>query len=110
MKPLEYKGYLGSVEYEDTYLYGKILLINDLVTFEGDSIKELKAAFEESVDDYLATCQELGKEPDKPFKGTFNIRMSPEWHKDLSAIACREETSLNALILRAVKHEYFATA
>lgn len=104
MKPLQYNGYLGSVEcsFEDKCLHGKILYINDLVTYEAETVSELEAAFEESVDDYLATCAEVGKDPDKSFKGTFNVRMTPELHKAAAVAAGTQETTLNEFVSQAV--------
>lgn len=79
----QHKGYLGSIELslEDEVLHGKLLYINDLVTYEGDTIPELKTAFIESVEDYISFCEKSGKSPEKPFKGSFNIRIPPELHR-----------------------------
>ncbi|WP_136468883.1 type II toxin-antitoxin system HicB family antitoxin [Flagellimonas onchidii] len=100
---LEYKGYFGSVEYSsaDGVLHGKIIGTNDLVTYQGSSVKELKGAFEESVDGYLETCRELGKEPNKFFKGVFNVRTSTETHRELSIMAEKKKMKLNELVNRA---------
>jgi predicted HicB family RNase H-like nuclease len=104
MKPLQYNGYLGSVEcsFEDGCLHGKILYINDLVTYEAETVPALEAAFRESVDDYLETCAEIGKDPDKSFKGTFNVRMTPEQHKAAAVAAGLQETTLNDFVSQAV--------
>lgn len=104
MKPLQYKGYLGAVDcdLEENCLYGKILHINDLVTYEAETPAGIKTAFEESVDDYLATCAEVGKDPDKSFKGTFNVRMAPELHKAAAVEAALQETTLNDFVSQAV--------
>lgn len=82
-KMLNYKGYFGSIEVsiEDGILHGKIQCINDIVTYEAETPNELKSAFEEAVTDYLETCKELGKSPDKPMSGSFNIRIGSELHK-----------------------------
>ncbi len=74
---LRYKGFIGSIEIsiEDDCLHGKLLFINDLVTYEARTPNQLQAEFESAVEDYLTTCKELGRSPDKPFKGTFNIRV-----------------------------------
>jgi predicted HicB family RNase H-like nuclease len=66
---IEYKGYRGIIEYsdQDSVLYGKIIGVDDLVNFEGTSVEEIKSAFFNAVDDYLETCKELGKNPDKEF-------------------------------------------
>ena len=104
MKPLSYNGYLGSGEcsFEDGCLHGKILHINDLVTYEGQTVPELEAAFKESVDDYLATCADSGKDPDKSFKGTFNVRMTPELHKAAAVSAAVQNIKLNEFVSQAV--------
>ena len=112
MKCLEYKGYIGSIEvdFEENFLHGKLLHIRDLVTYEGSSPEELRQAFEESVDFYLEDCAETGVEPDKPFKGSFNIRVSPELHKELAMCARSLNRSLNdyvGFILR--NHHSFDT-
>ena len=103
---LTYKGYLGTVNFDadDEAFHGKINGINDLITFEGQSVKELKKAFEEAVDDYLKTCQELGKQPDKTYKGSFNVRISTELHRKASAIATKKQISLNDFVKRAIHY------
>ena len=97
---LEYKGYFGSIEFsnEDDCFYGKILGINDLVTFEGSSVEEIRAAFREAVDDYLLMCERVGKEPEKTYKGSFNVRIDPELHKKASILAQTRHISLNQFI------------
>ena len=101
---LEYKEYYGSVEFsgEDDVFFGKIEGINDLVSFEGQSVSELKQAFHESVDEYLAFCKDLGKNPDKTFKGVFNVRVSAEIHKALYMISVRKNKPLNAIIKKGL--------
>ena len=96
-KVMEYKGYQGSVDFslEDRVLHGKILHINDLVTFEAESIAALEEAFREAVEDYLEFCEEEGVDPDKPCSGTFNIRVGPDIHRRLSLVAARTGVSLN---------------
>ena len=70
---IKYKDFIGSVHFssEDEVFFSKIEGINDLVTFEGTSVRELKEAFQETVEDYLSLCQELGKNPHKSYKGSF---------------------------------------
>ena len=101
---LKYKNYIGSVEYDltDKCLYGKILFIDDLVTYEGETIEELENAFHEMVDDYLETCKELGKKPQKAYSGSFNVRTGPRIHQALAEIAELENISLNKLIVNIV--------
>jgi len=97
---LKYKDFFGSVEYsaDDDCFCGKIIGTTDLVTFEGDSVESLKAAFVEAVDDYLALCKEAGKEPQKTYKGSFNVRISPDLHKEAVMLASRKGISLNAFV------------
>lgn len=101
---LEYKGYFGSAEIslEDNVLYGKLLHIKDVISYEGATPDALEHAFREAVNDYLATCEACGDAPDKPFKGTFNVRVSPELHRELAVRAVKLETSLNELTTRAI--------
>jgi predicted HicB family RNase H-like nuclease len=100
---LNYKNYYGSVEFSvrDNILFGSIIGIDDLVTYEAESVEELKKAFEESVEDYLETCQTLGKAPDKYFKGVFNVRTSNEKHRALAIIAEKNKLKLNDLVNKA---------
>jgi predicted HicB family RNase H-like nuclease len=103
---LKYKNYIGSVNFnaDDKVFFGKIFGINDLVTFEGETVKELTNAFNESVDDYLATCKELNKEPNKTFKGSFNIRLSKELHKKAAIVASQRSISLNDFVKKAIEY------
>lgn len=100
---LEFRGYQGTVEYsaEDNCLFGQIIGINDLVNYEALEVSELKKAFEEAVTDYLETCTELGKEPEKIFKGVFNVRTSKQVHKKLALLAARKNMKLNELATKA---------
>ncbi|HCG6617011.1 TPA: type II toxin-antitoxin system HicB family antitoxin [Vibrio parahaemolyticus] len=106
-KLLKYKGFSGSVtcSIEDEVIYGKIECINDLVTYEAESMSELKAAFEEAVDDYIETCEMLGKSPDKPMSGTFNIRIGSELHKKAHLASKDVNVSLNDFIKIAIEEK-----
>src|SRR5580692_11131536 len=103
---LEYKGYYASLHFssEDEVFYGKLLGIDDLVNFEGASVKELKKAFHEAVNDYLETCKELGKEPNKTYKGTFNIRITTDLHKEAAVFAASRNISLNDFVKTAIHY------
>jgi len=103
---LEYNGYSGSIEVsiEDKCLHGKILFIADIVTYEADNVIELENQFRAAVDDYLLTCQEIGKEPQKPFKGSFNIRITPLLHRKAALSAANEGISLNELTSKAIEY------
>ncbi len=93
-----YKGYDLEIKacYEDNLLYGCISNIKDIVTFQGTTTKEIYEAFKEAVDDYLDTCKEMGEEPDKPFSGIFNIRTTPDIHRDCVLAAKSRGESLNS--------------
>ncbi len=101
---LEYKGYVGTVEFsaEDKVFFGKIQGINDLIIFEGESVSELENSFRESVDDYLETCEEVGKEPNKTFRGSFNVRVDKKVHKKLFMLAAKKGLNLNQLVNKSL--------
>ena len=103
---LQYKGYYASLHFssEDDVFYGKLLGIDDLVNFEGASVKELKKAFHEAVEDYLVTCEELGKEPNKTYKGSFNVRVSTDLHKAAAVFAAINNISLNDFVRTAINY------
>lgn len=102
---MDYNGYQGTIEVstEDDCIFGKILHIEDLVTYEAKSPKELEAAFLGAVNDYIVFCKEEGREPNKPFKGSLNIRIGEEIHKDASMLAARLGISLNDFIKESIK-------
>ena len=107
MDIIESNGFIGSVHYsdEDQVFYGKIEGVNDLVTFEGTSVKELKEAFKEAVEDYIELCEELEKDPHKSFKGSLNIRIKPELHRKAFQTAKVSNITLNQLISKAIERE-----
>ena len=94
---LEYKGYHGAVEfdYDAGILFGEVIGLVDVVTFQGKSVEELERSFKDSVDEYLKFCEELHRKPEKPFSGKFNVRISPNLHRSLAVQARRENRSLN---------------
>ena len=102
-----YKDFIATIHYStiDEVFFGKIEGINDLVTFEGENVKDLKKAFEEAVDDYIELCKEVGKEPMKSFKGSFNIRISRELHVKAFEKALIEGKSLNQFVQQAIEKE-----
>ncbi len=101
---MKYQDYIGSAHYsaEDEVFYGEIEGINDLISFEGSSVKELKSAFEEAVLDYLELCKLNGKEPEKTYKGTFNVRIKPELHKQAAQKALTQGKTLNQYVEEAI--------
>lgn len=97
---MEYKGYVAKVEFdnEGEVFYGEVINLRDVITFEGESVAELKQAFEDSVEDYLAFCAERGESPEKPYSGKFSIRLDPELHRKISVKARLANKSLNSWI------------
>ncbi|HEY8505128.1 MAG TPA: type II toxin-antitoxin system HicB family antitoxin [Gemmataceae bacterium] len=95
-----YKGYTGRVEFDDEaeIFHGEVTNTRDVITFQGKSVAELRRAFRDSVEDYLAFCKERGEEPDKPFSGQFVTRVSPELHRKISRAAALSGKSLNAWV------------
>lgn len=108
MGNLKYKGYIGSVEFseEDSCLFGKVLgMSKDCITYEGETIGELKRDFEGAIDDYIASCKARGVEPRKAFSGTLNIRISPEIHSRIAVLAQEAGTTINSFIKSALENQ-----
>jgi predicted HicB family RNase H-like nuclease len=102
---MEYRGYLGKVEYDDdaALFHGEVINTRDVITFQGKSVAELKKAFRDSVDDYLAFCEERGAEPDKPYSGQFVTRIPPELHRQAAIAATLDGKSLNAWVTEKLR-------
>jgi predicted HicB family RNase H-like nuclease len=102
---MEYKGYVGKVEFDDEAgnFYGEVQGTRDVITFQGRSVDELRTAFQESIDDYLAFCKERGEEPNKPFSGQFVTRIPPELHREVNLAASISGKSLNAWIVEQLQ-------
>lgn len=94
---LMYKGYMGHVEFDDEadIFHGEVINTRDVITFQGKTVAEIKKAFRESVDGYLAFCKKRDEEPEKPFSGKFNLRLDPELHKQVYIAAKQHHMSLN---------------
>ena len=97
---MEYKGYLGKVEYDDDagIFHGEVINLRDVITFQGESVDELRRAFQESVDDYLDFCAARGEKPEKPYSGKFMLRIPPELHRKISLEAKSADKSLNSWV------------
>jgi predicted HicB family RNase H-like nuclease len=97
---MEYKGYLGKVEFDEAagVFHGEVINTRDVITFEGASVQELRRALRGSIDDYLAFCASRGEEPDKPYSGQFVARISPALHRQINAAAATAGKSLNAWV------------
>ncbi|MCH5262427.1 MAG: type II toxin-antitoxin system HicB family antitoxin [Lachnospiraceae bacterium] len=102
---LSYKNYNGTVEYssEDNCLFGKVIGLKSLLSYEGDSVQALEQDFHTVIDEYLADCKERNVQPEQPYKGSFNVRISPELHRNLAAYALGCGKSLNAAVEEAIR-------
>lgn len=102
---LNYKGYVGHVEFDDeaNVFHGEVINMRDVITFQGTTPEELKIAFKESVDDYLEFCKKRKENPEKPFSGKLNLRLSPELHKAAYISAKSHGKSLNNWICETIK-------
>jgi predicted HicB family RNase H-like nuclease len=102
---LTYKDYYTTVSFDaqQGYLYGKIEGIVDLVTFEADDPHEAQAAFQEAVDDYLVFCADVGKTPDRVYRGEFNVRIDPKLHRSADKCAAEQDKSLNQFVEDAIR-------
>lgn len=103
---LIYKGYIGQVEFDDDadIFHGEVINTRDIITFQGKTVAEIKKAFRDSIDDYLAFCKERNEQPDKPFSGKFNLRIDPDLHRQVYIVAKQHKMSLNQWVAEAIKH------
>jgi predicted HicB family RNase H-like nuclease len=106
---LQHRDYDGSVEYsaEDKMLHGRVLGIRDMISYGGTSIRELDRNFRDAIDDYIASCEKRGKQPNIPYKGSFNVRVAMELHQRAARYAEEHRIALNAVVQKALS-EYLA--
>ena len=104
---LKYKNYIGHVtlDEEADIFHGEVINTRDVITFQGKTVDEIKTAFIDSVEDYLAFCHARNEEPERPFSGKFNVRLDPTLHRDAYIEAKRRRISLNTLVTEAIRHE-----
>lgn len=106
---MEYKGYLATIEYDDSVglLHGKVVNAGPypIVTFEASDVEGLKREFQISIEDYLAWCKEDGAEPQRPFSGKLNLRLGAELHQRVAISAARNGMSINSWIVGALQRE-----
>lgn len=102
---MEYKGYIGKVEYDDHagIFHGEVINLRDVITFQGETVEEIRQAFRESVDDYLEFCADRGEEPEKPFSGKFMLRIPPELHRKIYVRAKTSDKSLNSWVAEVLE-------
>lgn len=104
---LKYRGYHGQIEFsaEDNLFVGHVIGIQDSLNFHGSSIDEITASFHDCIDGYLEMCEAFGREPDKEYKGSFNVRISPPLHRSAAIQAEAEGKSLNQFIQEAIEEK-----
>ena len=102
---MQYKGYRAAVTFDDSagVFHGEVVDTRDVITFEGDSVEQLRKEFEVSIDDYLAVCAERGREPDRPYSGKIPLRVAPQVHRAAAAAAKSEGKTLNAWLAETVE-------
>ncbi|MDR0442823.1 MAG: type II toxin-antitoxin system HicB family antitoxin [Treponema sp.] len=104
---MEYKGYIGTLEYDAKakIFHGDIINTRDVITFQGTTVDEIERAFRDSIDDYITWCEEEGVSPEKPYSGKFNIRLSPELHKEIAIQSKKLRMSINSFVEKAISDE-----
>jgi predicted HicB family RNase H-like nuclease len=102
---MKHRGFTGSydISFDDDCLHGRVLFIDDLISYEGATPAELKQAFIDAVDRYIAHCETTGKAPNKPYSGTFNVRVGAELHRSAARCARQRGMTLNELIVSALQ-------
>ena len=105
MSTMTYKGYQAAIEFDDEaeIFHGEVTGLRDVITFQGRSVAELKKAFRDSVEDYLAFCKERGEKPEKSFSGQFMVRTGPQAHRMAVLAARAKGVSLNAFVTTAIE-------
>jgi predicted HicB family RNase H-like nuclease len=104
---MEYKGYIGNVIFDDEakIFHGEVINTRDVITFQGRSVEELERAFSDSIDDYIKWCLEEGVNPEKPYSGRFNLRISPDLHRKIALAALQHNLSINKYVEKALLDE-----
>lgn len=106
---MEYQGYIATVEYDDSVerLHGRVVNTGSypIATFEATDVRELRAEFEQSVDEYLASCREDGVEPAAPFSGKLQLRLGSELHRRVAQAAAASGQSINSWITQVLAAE-----
>lgn len=102
---LEYKKYIAQLDFdlEDSIIVGKVVNTKDIISFHASNLPEVQQAFRDIIDTYLEACEGEGIDPSKPYSGKFNLRITPDLHRELSVEAAQEGVSLNDLTAQLLK-------
>ena len=108
---MTYKGYIARIEFDsrDNIFVGRVLGVEDNITFHGTTVKELRADFEAAINHYIADCKATGRKPFKPASGKLMLRVSPEIHAKALTMAKASGKSLNqwaAEVLAKAAHSH----
>jgi len=97
---MTYDGYVANVELDEEAgpSHGEVINTQDVLTFQGRTLDDLRAAFADTIADYVDWCRDRGKEPERPYSGNSTVRVSPELHRRIAAAAARDGKSVNAFI------------
>ena len=104
---LNYKGFIGSVRFsaQDDVFFGKVEGVNDLITFEGNTVKDLKDAFVYVIDEHIKDCESENIPVEKSYKGSFNIRLTPDLHRRAAIMAKAQGSTLNSFVKKAIEQQ-----
>ena len=104
---MNYKGYIGTVEYDDeAHIFtGEVVNTKTVITFQGTTVDEIENEFRASVDDYLEWCRQDNVEPEKPYSGKLNINISPLFHSQIAVAAKTMNMTLNNFVEKSLHDE-----
>ena len=109
MDRLEYKGYVGSIEYNkaDNCFHGQVLGLNKKVCiiYEGFTAEELYNDFKDGIDHYLESCKEDGIQPEKPYNGIFSIHIPFEINVRASKYAENQGISIDSFVQDSIERQ-----
>ena len=105
MTTMTHEGYVARIELDEeaSLFHGEVINTRDVLTFQGRTLDELKAAFADTIADYIEWCGERGKQPERPYSGNFTVRLSPELHRRIATAAAREGKSVNAFVAETLE-------
>ena len=106
MTTMTHDGYVATVELDENagLFHGEVINTRDVLTFQGRTLDELRAAFADTIADYLDWCRERGKEPERPYSGNFTVRIPPDLHRRIATAAAKAGQSVNGFVAETLEH------